>query len=134
MNKRDEDLILIVEDNDIDAMLLERVLRRLRPKIRIVRSEDGIVALDTLESCRPDLIIMDVRMPRMDGLETLRQIKSDEKLKRIPVIMMSTSRNESDVSFCYCNYANAYVVKSIGAREGNKIENLVRFWLDTAEL
>ena len=134
MSKRDEDLILIVEDNDIDAMLLERVLKRLRPKVSIMRSEDGIVALDTLESCRPDLIIMDIRMPRMDGLETLQQIKSNEKLKRIPVIMMSTSRNESDVSFCYCNYANAYVAKSLDAREGKTVENLVRFWLDTAEL
>ena len=130
----ERDMILIVDDSDIDAMLLERVLKRLRPEVNVVRSEDGLVALDTLESCRPDLIIMDIRMPRMDGREALRQIKEDERLKRIPVIMMSTSRNESDVSYCYSHHANAYVVKSVEARDGRTIENLVRFWLGTAEL
>ena len=133
----DEATVLLVEDSDIDAMLLRRTLARLRPRVRVVRGIDGTDALEKLagpDGCRPDLILMDIRMPRMDGREALRQIKEDERLKRIPVIMMSTSRNESDVSFCYHNHANAYVVKSLDAREGKTVENLVRFWLDTAEL
>jgi len=134
MNRPEKDLILLVEDNDMDAMLLQRVFARLRPHVTVTRSEDGIAALDVLESCRPDLIIMDIRMPRMGGLETLVQIKSDERLRSIPIIMMSTSRDESDIAYCYDHHANAYVVKSLDAREGKTLENLVRFWLDTAEL
>lgn len=125
---------MIVEDNDLDAMLLERVIRKLRPDIRITRSEDGIDALEALETCRPALIIMDIRMPRMGGLEALAQIKKDQRLRGIPVVMMSTSRNEDDIENSYDNHANAYVVKSVKARDGKTVENLVRFWLGTAEL
>ena len=134
MSRSEPDLVLLVEDNDLDAMLLQRVLARLRPEIDIARSEDGILALEALESCRPDLIIMDIRMPRMGGLETLTRIKEDERLRGIPVIMMSTSRDDDDIAYCYDHHANAYVVKSLDAREGKTIENLVRFWLETAEL
>ena len=100
----------------------------------MVRSEDGLEALDTLEGRRPDLIIMDIRMPRMNGREALVEIKNDERLRSIPVIMMSTSRDEDDIAYCYDHHANAYVSKSFSAREGHTIENIVRFWLDTAEL
>ena len=134
MSRSGRDLILLVEDNDLDAMLLQRVLTRLRPDVKIMRSEDGIDALDALESSRPDLIIMDIRMPRMGGLEALGRIKQDERLRGIPVIMMSTSRDQQDIDRSYDQHANAYVVKSLDAREGQTIENLVRFWLDTAEL
>lgn len=99
-----------------------------------MRSEDGIMALEALEHCRPDLIIMDIRMPRMDGLETLEMIKKDKQLKSIPVIMMSSSKDEDDINESYNRLANAYVVKAFDAREGSKIESLLRFWLDTAEL
>ena len=134
MNTRKQDLVLLVEDSDMDADLLQRVFRPLRPEVRLMRSEDGIMALEALEHCRPDLIIMDIRMPRMDGLETLEMIKKDKQLKSIPVIMMSSSKDEDDINESYNRLANAYVVKSFDAREGSKIESLLRFWLETAEL
>ncbi len=134
MNTQKKDLVLLVEDSDIDADLLQRVFRRLRPEVRLMRSEDGIMAMEALEQCRPDLIIMDIRMPRMGGLETLEMIKKDKKLKSIPVIMMSSSKDEDDINESYNRLANAYVVKTFDAREGSKIESLLRFWLETAEL
>lgn len=134
MSSTRHDLVLIVEDSDIDADLLQRVFRRLKPDVNILRSEDGIDALDTLEVCRPDLIIMDIRMPRMGGLETLKLIKQDDRLRSIPVVMMSSSKDENDISISYECLANAYIVKSFDPRKGNKMESLVRFWLETAEL
>ena len=73
-------------------------------------------------------------MPRMNGREALVEIKGDERLKSIPVIMMSTSKDGVDVAFCYDHHANAYVTKSFSPREGTTMENLVRFWLETAGL
>lgn len=134
MNTSRQELVLLVEDSDLDADLLQRVFRRLRPQVKLIRSEDGMLALEVLESCRPDLIIMDIRMPRMGGLEALELIKRDEQLRSIPVIMMSSSKNESDINGSYNRLANAYVVKTFDAREGSKIETLLRFWLGTAEL
>lgn len=134
MTDQKQDLVLLVEDSDIDADLLQRVFKRLKPSINVIRSEDGIFALEALEHLRPDLIIMDIRMPRMDGLEALGKIKQDEHLRSIPVIMMSSSKDENDVNASYDRLANAYIVKSFDAREGSKIETLLRFWLETAEL
>lgn len=134
MNIQKKDLVLLVEDSDIDADLLQRVFRRLKPEVKLMRSEDGIMAMEALEHCRPDLIIMDIRMPRMGRLETLEKIKKDKHLKSIPVIMMSSSKDEDDINESYDRLANAYVVKTFDAREGSKIETLLRFWLETAEL
>ncbi|MGQ7844699.1 response regulator [Granulosicoccus sp. 3-233] len=134
MNTSNQELVLLVEDSDIDADLFQRIFRRLKPTVRLMRSEDGIKALETLEQFRPDLIIMDIRMPRMGGLEALAAIKNDQCLKSIPVIMMSSSNDEDDISESYHRLANAYVVKTFDAREGGKIETLMRFWLETAVL
>ena len=128
-------LVMIVEDSDIDATLLKRVLSRLRPEVDVVRTRDGLDAIEALEGSRhPDLIIMDIRMPRMSGREALVEIKATAELKRIPIIMMSTSSDEVDVEYCYDHHANAYVAKSFSAKEGKTMENLVKFWLGTAEL
>lgn len=127
-------LVMIVEDSDLDATLLKRVLGRLRPEVEVVRTRDGLDALELLESRRPDLIIMDIRMPRMSGREALVEIKMNAALKRIPVIMMSTSSDDVDIEYCYDNHANAYVAKSFSVKEGKAMENLVKFWLGTAEL
>ena len=134
MIKSKNDLVLVVEDDDIDAMLLQRVFKRLKPEIKLMRCEDGVAALEALNSCRPDLIIMDIRMPRMDGLETLELIKKDKQLRSIPVIMMSSSNNPSDIANSYDCLANAYVVKGVAVEDGCKMEALVHFWLETAVL
>ena len=130
-------LVMIVEDSELDARLLKRVLGRLRPEVNVVHSADGLAALGALEdagSRRPDLIIMDIRMPRMSGREALVEIKNDARLRSIPVIMMSTSKDDVDVTYCYDHHANAYVTKSFSTRDTETMENLVRFWLETAGL
>lgn len=132
MSLPDKDLILLVEDNDIDAMMLERILKLLRPDIRITRSINGEDALEAVKVERPDLILMDIRMPRMDGREALTHLKNNSEVCDIPVVMMSTSSNQDDISYCYRNHANAYLVKAL-SREANKesVESLLRFWFET---
>lgn len=134
MSRSGNDLVLVVEDNDIDAELLHRAFQRLKPKVILRRCEDGITALEALKTCRPDLIIMDIRMPRMGGLEALNLIKEDEDWRSIPVIMMSSSKCERDIADSYFYRANAYIVKAFDARDDGTIEALVRFWLETVEL
>lgn len=134
MTQAKQGFILVIEDNDLDAELLRRIFQRLKPEVTLMRHEDGIDALEALKTCRPDLIIMDIRMPRMGGLETLELIKQDERLRSIPVIMMSSSKSQRDIADSYDRLANAYVVKAFDSKENSKIETLVRFWLDTAEL
>lgn len=84
------------------------------PAVTITRVRDGRAALDARRVSRPDLVIMDVRMPRMDGRETLARIRADASLDELPVVMLSTSGNDEDVSYCYRHRANAYVIKSAG--------------------
>lgn len=131
MTVPERNLILMVEDNDVDAMMLQRILKSLRPTVRISRAINGEEALEAVKVERPDLILMDIRMPRMDGREALTHLKNDSKVCDIPIVMMSTSSNEDDISFCYRNHANAYLVKAL-SREANKasIDSLLRFWFD----
>ncbi len=127
------DCVLIVDDEDIDAMIVERTLRRLNPELRLLRAENGAAALAILESRVPDLVIMDIRMPGMDGREALEIIKADPVWRTIPVVMMSTSRSQSDIDFCYSHFANAYLPK-LGMKEGRSaIETMARFWLEMVE-
>lgn len=134
MTRHKRNLILLVEDNDLDSILIHRVIKRLRPEIEILRRCDGIDALAALERHSPDLIIMDINMPRMGGLEALAEIKRDSQLRRIPVVMMSTSCREVDIDHSYESCANAYVVKSLAANGRRSIEDVVKFWFETAEL
>lgn len=110
---------------------MKRTLRKLCPEIRILHAVNGRQALDYLESERPDLIIMDIRMPQLNGKETLAIIKQHEDWRRIPVVMMSTSANPDDVDFCYQNYTNAYLVKPMGPEESLGImKKVIDFWFE----
>lgn len=125
--------IMLVEDDDIDAIALEKAIELYSSNIKTVRAKEGEDALQQLSRDRPDLILMDIRMPRMDGRTALSKIKSDERLKSIPVVMMSTSESDEDVHYCYQNYANAYVIKPIGFDMSTKmVSNILNFWLKTA--
>ncbi|MFK7956760.1 MAG: response regulator [Lysobacterales bacterium] len=125
--------ILLVEDDDIDALVIERLLHELRPDIQVSRSVNGEESLQQAQEKRPDLILMDIRMPLMDGREALTHLKRDPEMRDIPVVMMSTSSNDEDIGYCYRHHANAYMVKAMGLRESRQsVENLVRFWFDTA--
>ncbi|WP_411817650.1 response regulator [Hyphococcus sp. DH-69] len=125
--------VMLVEDDDIDAIALEKAIELYSSDIKTMRATEGEDALKMLSNNRPDLILMDIRMPRMDGRTALSKIKSDDCLRSIPVVMMSTSESDEDIQFCYKNFANAYVVKPIGFDMSTKmVSNILNFWLKTA--
>ncbi|RMF58749.1 MAG: response regulator [Bacteroidetes bacterium] len=114
--------VLLVEDDPAHAELLVRSFRRQRLEGRIVHVEDGEAALEYLfregryadaNDGMPSLIVLDLRLPRVDGLEVLRQIKTTPALARIPVVILTTSTAEQDVSRAYALHANSYLVKPV---------------------
>ena len=117
-----ENTILLVEDDDGHAKLVEINLKRAGVINPIVRAKDGIEALDYVMSRgkyadQPSphilLILLDINMPRLDGVETLRQLKSDEALKNIPVIMLTTTDDPREVERCYDLGCNIYITKPV---------------------
>lgn len=134
--------ILLVEDNPADIRLTQEAFKGLRVKHHLQVAEDGMVAMkylsgifNGLQGVLPDIILLDLNLPRMSGLEVLAAIKSDENMKSIPVIIMSSSCSESDVSAAYRLNANCYTQKPLEIdRFFDVIENIRRFWMDTAIL
>jgi len=136
--------ILLAEDNPIDADLTLRALSNPGGEEEIVLVEDGAKALDWLyrrgdyEGRAPGLptvVMLDMKMPKVDGLEVLQKIKSDPQLRHIPVVMFTSSREESDLVHCYQNGANAYVVKPVAFPEFRAaLQQLKAFWVSLNEL
>jgi CheY-like chemotaxis protein len=134
--------ILLVEDNPGDARLTQEVLKdsQIRNNLHIV--PDGIEALDFLHrrgkyiiAPRPDMILLDLNLPRMDGRELLQVIKADESFRRIPVIIMTTSDDERDVLQAYELYANCYITKPVDLpRFIEIIKSIESFWFSTVRL
>src|ERR1039457_2143698 len=116
-------IILLVEDDPAHAEMVRRNLGTFRVANRIVRAEDGQAALDYLfhqdawagaqSSPRPHLILLDLRLPKVDGLEVLRRIKEDDDLKSIPTVVLTTSAAESDMVNAYSHGAGSYLVKPV---------------------
>ncbi|MBL8012642.1 MAG: response regulator [Candidatus Omnitrophica bacterium] len=115
--------ILLVEDNEMDVRIATRAFKQVNKDHQLFSVKDGQQALDYLfnrsefEDCtqypRPDFILMDINMPRMNGLEALRKIKNDSKLKSIPVGMLTSSNNESDIIESYSSGACGYIRKPV---------------------
>ena len=114
--------ILLVEDNPLDAELAMRGLKEEKVANHITWVKDGQQALDFLfregayaerSSVEPRLILLDLKMPRVDGIDVLKAVKADERTRRIPVVIMTSSQEESDVVKSYDLGANSYVVKPI---------------------
>ncbi len=133
-------LVMLVEDNADHAELVIRTLEDHRIANRIQHFSDGQSALDylfrrdeyadPLSSPRPHVILLDLRLPRVDGLEVLRIVKEDDELKSIPVIVLTTSEAEKDVARAYDNHVNSYLVKPVGFEEFSKLmDDLGFFWL-----
>ena len=108
----------LVEDDDSHALLFTRVLQRNGASITVDRVADGVEALEYLRRERPykdrqtpDVVFLDLKMPKLDGLEALERIKSDERLLQIPIVMLTTSDAERDRALAYANHVNSYVVK-----------------------
>lgn len=133
-------LVMLVEDNVDHAELVIRTLEQHRIANRIRHFSDGQSALDYLMrrgefsdpalSPRPHVILLDLRLPRVDGLEVLEQIKRTDGIQSIPVVILTTSEAEKDVARAYFNHANSYLVKPLGFDEFRKLmEDLGFYWL-----
>jgi chemotaxis family two-component system response regulator Rcp1 len=141
MNSR-EVHILLIEDNEGDIVLAKEALKEARIKNKITVMTDGEQALkflfrqDIYKDARyPDLILLDMNLPKVDGMEVLARIKADERLRIIPVVMLTTSVSEKHINDAYQNYVNCYINKPIALEEFILvIRNIESFWLNTVKL
>ncbi|WP_372013286.1 response regulator [Pseudoxanthomonas sp. 10H] len=130
--------ILLAEDSAADAEMAIDALREANLANPIVHVEDGVEAMEYLHrkgrfADRPDeepaVLLLDIKMPRMDGLEVLRRIRADEKLRRLPVVILSSSREESDLVHSWDLGVNAYVVKPVDVEQFfAAVKTLGKFW------
>ncbi|MCI2263156.1 response regulator [Xanthomonas indica] len=130
--------ILLAEDSPADAEMAVDALRDARLANPIVHVEDGVEAMDYLlrrgayadrEEGLPAVLLLDIKMPRLDGLEVLKLVRSDESLKRLPVVILSSSREESDLARSWDLGVNAYVVKPVDVDQFfTAVKTLGTFW------
>jgi two-component system, chemotaxis family, response regulator Rcp1 len=134
--------ILLVEDNAGDVRLTREALHEAEVAVELVAVPDGEQALAFLRGegehaggATPDLILLDLNLPRKNGLEVLEEIKGDSRLRRIPVIMLTTSSSARDVAACYDRGVNCYVVKPLELDDFTALVAAInRFWLEVARL
>ncbi|WP_255363771.1 response regulator [Actinoplanes sp. TFC3] len=131
--------ILVVDDDDADVLMIEEALSGSEGAINMHRVADGRQALDYLHdpgvSQRPDLILLDLNMPRMGGLAALAEIKDDPELVAIPVVVLTTSEASPDVQASYQRHASAFVTKPMGLEEFEEaVQKISRFYSETAVL
>jgi CheY-like chemotaxis protein len=136
-------MILFVEDDSKDADLALAALVKYNSAARVAFVRDGEEALDylhcrgkfkTLSSGAPAVVVVDLKMPKMGGLELVKRIRSEAQLKLIPIVMFSSSRAESDVLECYRSGVNAYVVKPLGFHDFmDAVKGLAIFWASINE-
>ena len=134
--------ILLVEDNPADVRLTQEAFRdgKIRNSLCVVK--DGVEAMDFLlrrgkyaDAVRPDLILLDLNLPRKDGREVLGEIKADPSLMRIPVVVLTTSKAEMDIVKTYDLHANCYVVKPVDFDQFiHVIHSIENFWLSAVTL
>ncbi len=125
--------ILLVEDNPGDSRLIKEVFKDGKVANTLVVAKDGVEAITILKDPVtefPDLILLDLNLPRKRGLDVLEEVKSDPDLKRIPVIVLTTSNDEKDILKSYDLHASAYLTKPVDLNEFiTVIRNLENFWL-----
>jgi CheY-like chemotaxis protein len=133
-------LVMLIEDNIDHAELVVRTLEEHLISNKVRHFQDGQSALDYLfhqgefsaakETPKPHIILLDLRLPRLDGIDVLKTIKEDSELKSIPVVVLTTSETEKDVARAYYNHANSYLVKPIGFADFKKLmDDLGFYWL-----
>ncbi|WP_448098774.1 response regulator [Luteibacter yeojuensis] len=138
MNKRDLRTILLVEDSLADAEMAIDALREAKLANPVVHVEDGVDCLDWLHrrgpfadrpEGDPSVILLDIKMPRLDGLEVLKQLRTEERWKRLPVVILSSSREESDLARSWDLGVNAYVLKPVDVQQFfTAVQTLGHFW------
>jgi len=127
---------LLVEDNNAHAKLVTLHLCDAEANVIVDRVSDGAEALSYLRGQgefagrhRPDVILLDLKLPRVDGHEVLRQVKSDESLKLIPVVVLTTSTADTDKELAYSNHANSYITKPLDFDEFQQMmESVKHYW------
>lgn len=129
-------LILLVEDNPRDAELAMLALERSRVANEVVLARDGAEALDILlgDSQRlpryPRLVLLDLKLPKIDGIEVLERIRSDERTAMLPIVVLTSSDEESDMKACYERHANSYIRKSVDFTEFTAaVQQIGQYWL-----
>lgn len=138
--RRLTNLIMLIEDNMDHAELVIRTTKENPIPNEVRHFPDGRLALDYLfcrnsfsdpiTSPRPQVILLDMHLPGIDGIDVLRVIKSSDELGTIPVVMLTTSASERDITRAYCNHANSYLVKPVGYEEFQKlIGDICSYWL-----
>ena len=134
--------ILIVDDDPADAEIIQELLEECATVVEIHVVHDGIDALEYLHSCThvaasglPDLILLDLNMPRKDGREVLQEIRATEQLLHLPVIILTTSQEEDEIEQAYRLGANCYVSKPAAMADFERLVNAIElFWMQTASL
>ncbi len=134
--------ILLVEDNPGDVRLTKEALRDAKVLNEIYVARDGVEAMDFLNRQGnfkqvpiPDLILLDLNLPKKDGREVLAEVKSDPKLKRIPIVVLTTSKADEDIVRSYSLHANAYITKPVDLnRFAEIIHALEEFWFTVVRL
>jgi CheY-like chemotaxis protein len=132
--------ILLVEDNSSDVLLIKRALKKCSVTNKLVVAEDGEEALDYLFGTRdytardiaelPILILLDLKLPKVDGVEVLECIRANKKTRTLPVVILTSSKEEQDVVACYDLGANSYIQKPVdSAKFANVILTLCSYWL-----
>lgn len=134
--------ILLVEDNLADVRLTQEALKEEKLHNNLSVANDGVEALAFLRkegkyahAARPDLILLDLNLPKKDGREVLKEIKSDEKLRAIPVVVLTVSKAEEDVLKTYNLHANCYITKPIDLNQFSRVVKSINdFWLTIVRL
>ena len=134
--------ILLVEDSPTDVLITREALESAKVINNLQVAEDGVEALAILrregryaQTARPDLILLDLNLPRKNGQEVLQEVKNDPNLKMIPVVVLTTSKAEEDVLKAYGHHANCYITKPVDFVEfAGVIKSIERFWFAVVTL
>ena len=134
--------VLLVEDNIGDVRLTQEALKEGKLAVNLTVAKDGVEAIEILQRkngngnvLHPDLILLDLNLPRKDGREVLKEIKNDQKLMRIPVVVLTTSEADSDILATYGLHANCYITKPVDMDRFIKIVTMLEeFWFTIVRL
>jgi two-component system response regulator len=131
--------VLLVDDNSDDAEFTLRALQRAESSLQVTIAEDGVAALDFMfctgryqsrVPAAPRVVLLDLKLPKIDGLEVLRRLKADARTRSVPVVVLTSSKERRDIHEAYVRGANSYLVKPVEYVElVAKLQDLIRYWL-----
>ncbi|MFZ5946763.1 MAG: response regulator [Stygiobacter sp.] len=133
--------ILLIEDDIDDVNLIQRAIKKSKLNVNLIILEDGEKAVNYLfnnsereKIISPKFVILDLKLPKISGLEILKRVKLDPKNKLLPIIILTSSKEKKDIEECYKNYANSYIVKPIDYEKFNEtIISILNYWINFNE-